>query len=146
MRSDSKSWFHFRQVSISSVFQMDDQTSYAACCIGDSQGAHMLCVVSTTKCRLIVSSPRGAALLGFHIHVRDQSEQCRQFMLCSVCDHHSDREGGGSDVRKQVCGVVRRCWQEDSAIVKVPLLITWRIITMKSNIICPVMKSANKMW
>lgn len=114
-----------------------------ACCIGDSQGAHMLCVLSTTKCWLIVSSPRGAVLVGFHIRVRDQSEQWRQFMLCSVCDHHSEGEGGGSELRKQVVAVVRRCWHEDSAIVRMPLLLISHRIIIKTNI-CAIIKKKKK--
>lgn len=89
--------------------------------------AHVMCSLNN-KVSADCCSPHGAALVRFHIHVRDQSEQWRQFMLCSVCDHHSEGEGGGSDVRKQVAVVVRRCWQEDCAIVRMPLLlIPWKI-------------------
>lgn len=39
-------------------------------------------------------------------------------MLCSVCDHRSEGEGGGSDVRKQVVAADGGCLQEDSVVVR----------------------------
>lgn len=78
-----------------------------------------LSVLSTTKCWLIVSTPHGATIAGCRVFVRDQREQWRQFMLFSVCDHHWEREGGRSDVRKQIVAMVWGCCQEDSAVVRV---------------------------
>lgn len=111
MESNCKSLCRLRKVRISSSVFLNDHTWCTACYTGDPLGALMLCVLSTTKCWLIVSTPHGAALAGCHVHVRDQSEQWRQFMLCSVCDHHLEGEGGGSDVRKQVVVAIRRCWK-----------------------------------
>lgn len=66
---------------------------------------------------MIVSTPHRAASAGRHVHVRDQSKQGRQFMLCGMRDDHSEGEAGGSDVRKQVAAVLGRCWQREGVKV-----------------------------
>lgn len=61
-------------------------------------------VLPASKPWRIVSAPHWEASRG---HVGDRSERRRQFLLCSVCDHRSEGEAGGSHVRKQVAAVSR---------------------------------------
>lgn len=50
------------------------------------------------------ASPHIAALAHCHVHVKDQGKLWRQFMQCSMCDHCTVGELGGSEVKKrQLC-------------------------------------------
>lgn len=77
--------------------QVSDQTSVGDSCLA----IHKVYTRYEFFQQQSASAPHEAAFTGRHVHVRDQREQRRQFVLCSVCDHHSESESGRGDVRKQ---------------------------------------------
>jgi len=77
-------------------FSVFDQTWCAACCIGDSEGAHNVCSLNN-KVANDCQESTWCCFSNMPCPCQDQSEQWRQFMLCSMCDHHTMGEWRGSE-------------------------------------------------